>query len=207
MEKFIEGYNILKNQALEINDFTDTKISGTVTAKEDGRLFARTMHPAIGLYGLNHKDIWQETSHSRKKQDKAKGMETYKLDTRPCYAFKYVGKKAKIVNSTVSDGCEIDGEVNHSVISAGVKISKGARVIDSVIMSNVKIGKNVIIKKAVIGADAIISDGTQIGTVTAENNKHASPLCTNDIVLIEGGAKIHKNDIIPTGSMVEADLS
>jgi len=65
-----------------------------VTAKEDGKLYGRTMHPAIGLYGLNHKDIWQETSHSRKKQDKAKGMETYKLDTRPCYAFKYVGKKA-----------------------------------------------------------------------------------------------------------------
>lgn len=39
MEKFIEGYNILKNQALEINDFTDTKISGTVTAKEDGVLY------------------------------------------------------------------------------------------------------------------------------------------------------------------------
>ncbi len=119
----------------------------------------------------------------------------------------YIGKKAKIINSTISEGCEIDAEVNHSVISNGVTIEKGSRIIDSVIMSNVHIGKNVIIKKAVIGEGAVISDGAQIGTVNAAGeNKHASALCTHDIVLVEGGAKIHKNDIIPTGSMVEADL-
>ncbi len=39
MEKFIEGHNILKNQSLEVNEFTDTKISGTVTASEDGVLY------------------------------------------------------------------------------------------------------------------------------------------------------------------------
>ena len=117
----------------------------------------------------------------------------------------YIGKKAKVVNSTVSEGCEISGEVNHSVVSNGVIIEKGSRVIDSVIMSNVYIGKNVIIKKAVVGEGAVIGNGAQIGTVSAENNKHASELCTNDIILIEGGAKIRPKDVIPTGSMVEAD--
>ncbi len=39
MDKFIEGYNILKNQSLEVNEFTDTKISGTITSNENGVLY------------------------------------------------------------------------------------------------------------------------------------------------------------------------
>ncbi len=38
-EKFKEGYEILKKQSLNVGEFTDTKISGTVTAKEGGILY------------------------------------------------------------------------------------------------------------------------------------------------------------------------
>lgn len=117
----------------------------------------------------------------------------------------YVGKSAKIVNSTVTEGSIINGEVNNSIISAGVTIEKGARVINSVLMSGVTVKKNAIVKKSVIGENAIISENTQIGTITDANNKYASNFCTNDIVLIEDGVKTEKNQIIPTGSMVEKE--
>ncbi|MBE6782756.1 MAG: hypothetical protein E7536_01935 [Ruminococcaceae bacterium] len=39
MDKFLEGYEILKNQSLSVKEFTDTKISGTITAPEDGVLY------------------------------------------------------------------------------------------------------------------------------------------------------------------------
>lgn len=39
MEKFIEGYKILKKQSLDVKEFTDTKIKGTITAEEDGILY------------------------------------------------------------------------------------------------------------------------------------------------------------------------
>ncbi len=117
----------------------------------------------------------------------------------------YAGKSAKIINSTVTEGSIINGEVNNSIISAGVVVEKGARVINSVLMSGVKVGKNAIIKKSVIGENAIISENTQIGTITDKNNKYASNFCTNDIVLIEEGVKTQKNQIIPTGSMVEKE--
>lgn len=117
----------------------------------------------------------------------------------------YAGKSAKIINSTVTEGSIINGEVNNSIISAGVIIEKGARVINSVLMSGVKVGKNAIIKKSIIGENAIISENTQIGTITDKNNKYASNFCTNDIVLIEEGVTTQKNQIIPTGSMVEKE--
>ena len=39
MDKFIKGYKKLKTQSMSVKEFTDTKISGTVTANESGVLY------------------------------------------------------------------------------------------------------------------------------------------------------------------------
>ena len=116
----------------------------------------------------------------------------------------YVGQNAKITNSTVTEGCFIDGEIKHSVIFGGVELGEGSVVSDSVIMPGAKIGKNVVIEKAVIGADAVIGDGAKVGVNSSDDNKYASKLCTNDLVLIESGAEVGVEDDICKGSMVEA---
>ena len=113
----------------------------------------------------------------------------------------YVGQNAKITNSTVTEGCFIDGEIKHSVIFGGVELGEGS---DSVIMPGAKIGKNVVIEKAVIGADAVIGDGAKVGVNSSDDNKYASKLCTNDLVLIESGAEVGVEEDICKGSMVEA---
>ena len=116
----------------------------------------------------------------------------------------YVGQNAKITNSTVTEGCFIDGEIKHSVIFGGVELGEGSVVSDSVIMPGAKIGKNVVIEKAVIGADAVIGDGAKVGVYSSDDNKYASKLCTNDLVLIESGAEVGVEEDICKGSMVEA---
>lgn len=116
----------------------------------------------------------------------------------------YVGQNAKITNSTVTEGCFIDGEIKHSVIFGGVELGEGSAVSDSVIMPGAKIGKNVVIEKAVIGADAVIGDGAKVGVNSSNDNKYASKLCTNDLVLIESGAEVGVEEDICKGSMVEA---
>ena len=116
----------------------------------------------------------------------------------------YVGQNAKITNSTVTEGCFIDGEIKHSVIFGGVELGEGSVVSDSVIMPGAKIGKNVVIEKAVIGADAVIGDGAKVGVNSSDDNKYASKLCTNDLVLIESGAEVGVEEDICKGSMGEA---
>lgn len=116
----------------------------------------------------------------------------------------YVGQNAKITNSTVTEGCFIDGEIKHSVIFGGVELGEGSVVSDSVIMPGAKIGKHVVIEKAVIGADAVIGDGAKVGVNSSDDNKYASKLCTNDLVLIESGAEVGVEEDICKGSMVEA---
>lgn len=116
----------------------------------------------------------------------------------------YVGKNAKIINSTVTEGCYIDGEIKHSVVFGGVEVGEGAKIIDSVIMPGVRIGKGAVIQKTVVGADAVIGEKARIGVVDDENNKYASKYCTHGIVLVESGAVIEDNAEIAKESMVEA---
>lgn len=118
----------------------------------------------------------------------------------------YVGKGAKITNSTVTEGCSICGEVNHSVIFGAVSVGKGAVIEDSVIMPGAQIGDGAVLKKCVVGADARIGDKAMLG-VSDENpdNVYASKFCTRGIVLVEGGATVAKKADIPKGSMIVKD--
>ena len=74
----------------------------------------------------------------------------------------YLGKDANVKKSILVDGCRVFGSVEGTILSHGVTVGEGSIVKDSVIMSNVKIGKNVVIEKAMIGEGAIIKDNCKI---------------------------------------------
>lgn len=117
----------------------------------------------------------------------------------------YVGKGAKIINSTVTEGCSICGTINHSVIFGGVEVGEGTVINDSVIMPGAVIGNNAVIEKSVIGPEAVIGDGAKIGTVEKTDNPYASKMCTHGIVLVEGGAAVKAGAEIAKGSMIEIE--
>lgn len=118
------------------------------------------------------------------------------------YAPHYIGENAKVKNSNITEGCFIDGTVENSIISRDVQIGKGSVIKESVIMEGTVIGENVKIEKAIIGEGVIIPDGCEIGMSEEKNNKYESAMCTDGIVLIEGGVKLSKNTKVPKGSMV-----
>ena len=118
----------------------------------------------------------------------------------------FAAKGAVIRNSTITEGCEIAGEVQHSVISGGVKIGEGSVVVDSVVMPGAKIGNNVTIQKSVIGPNAVIEDGAQLGTHDDENNPYSSPMCTNGIVLVANDAVISANSKVARESMIKGTI-
>ena len=117
----------------------------------------------------------------------------------------YVGYGAKITRSTVTEGCTICGEVDHSVLFGGVSIGEGSVIKDSVILPGASVGNNVTIEKAVIGGEAVIEDGAKIGVTETDDNPYASKYCTHGIVLIEGGAVVAANMDVPKGSMIERE--
>ena len=132
-----------------------------------------------------------------------KGWNIYSRNT--ALAPQYVGKNAKITNSTVSQGCMIDGDVIHSVVFSNVEIGEGSKISDCVIMPDAKIGKNVKMYKTLVGSGAVIEDGAVLGVNEDEKSKYISGMCTHGLILIEGGATVAANADIPKGSMVEVE--
>ena len=76
----------------------------------------------------------------------------------------YLGANAEVKNSLVTDGCAIYGKVENSVILQNVYIGKNTVVKNSVIMPNAKIGDNITIDKAIVGDSAIIRKNSTVGT-------------------------------------------
>lgn len=106
----------------------------------------------------------------------------------PGMAPHYIAKGASVKDTLVTEGCEIYGVVNHSVIFAGVRIEEGANVRDSVIMPGAVIKRGAVVRRAIVAEDAVVGAGAVIGEETG------------DI------AVIGQNVTLPAGACVKAGL-
>ena len=105
-------------------------------------------------------------------------------------------------NSCVTEGCHICGYVDKSVISDGVTIEKGAKVIDSIIFPNAHIGEGAVIEKTIVGEGAKVGRGVVCGVHSGDENPNASNLITDGNVLINGNIEIEDGTVIFKNSMV-----
>lgn len=96
----------------------------------------------------------------------------------------FIGDKANVVNSIVSEGCCIHGTVENSILSGGVVVEEGAVVKDSVIMSDVLIKKNAAVYTSIIDSDAVVESGAVVGTKNASKD---------DITVIAKGTIVKKS--------------
>ncbi len=70
---------------------------------------------------------------------------------------------ADITNSLISDGCIIQGHVEHSVLSPGVRIGKGAVVRDSIILSDALVGRDSAIDYSILDKEVVVEPDCHIG--------------------------------------------
>lgn len=97
----------------------------------------------------------------------------------------YLAATAKVTSSIISEGCQIFGEVEHSVVFPGVYIGAGTKVTNSVIMPDVKIEADVIIDKAIIGRNAFISAGSCVIGGTVDGQQEIVVVAEDRVVLPE----------------------
>jgi glucose-1-phosphate adenylyltransferase len=75
----------------------------------------------------------------------------------------YISDKAVVENSMISEGCEVEGTIDFSVLFQNVVIEEGATVKDSIIMPNTVVKKGACIEYAIIGEGCTIEEGAHIG--------------------------------------------
>ncbi|MBE5787895.1 MAG: glucose-1-phosphate adenylyltransferase [Clostridiales bacterium] len=78
----------------------------------------------------------------------------------------YIAAEAKVDNCLVTEGCEIVGEITHSILSFGARVEAGAQVIDSVIMPGAVIKKGAVVRRAIVGENAVVSEDACVGEET-----------------------------------------
>lgn len=82
-----------------------------------------------------------------------------KISNQPPTKYK---TSSHVKNSTVANGCVIEGDVESSIIYRGVHIAEGAVVKNSIIMTNCQIGKDTVLENVILDKDVTINDGQKL---------------------------------------------
>ena len=111
----------------------------------------------------------------------------------------FTGENAQIVHSIVTEGCEIDGTVENSVLSSGVKVGTGANVIYSVLMPGAVVEEGATVEYAIVGENTVVHKNAHVGAPPDGTDAWGVATCGPDIEIREGaqvpaGAMIYKSE-------------
>ena len=75
----------------------------------------------------------------------------------------YVSESASVQNSMITEGCDVCGNIDFSVLFSDVTVEEGAVVRDSIIMPNTVIKKGAVVQYAIVAEGAVIEPGAVVG--------------------------------------------
>ena len=75
----------------------------------------------------------------------------------------YIGPTAEVSSSLISEGCEVYGKVENSVLFSGVTVEAGALVRDSVVMAGTRVASGAEVQRSIIDENCRIGEGAKVG--------------------------------------------
>lgn len=129
--------------------------------------------------------------------------ENWKIYSRnPVYPPHFSSESSKIENSMITEGCKISGEIDFSVLFAGVVVEEGAIVRDSIIMPNTVIKKGAVIEYAIIGEECVIGENVHIGARPEDIDDKESW----GVSVVGHEINISASTVIPAKSMISESV-
>lgn len=74
----------------------------------------------------------------------------------------YYGPDCRIADCVIADGCIIEGQADHCVLSRGVRVGKGASIKSCIVMQGSVIGENAVLENVIVDKWASISAGSEL---------------------------------------------
>ncbi len=114
----------------------------------------------------------------------------------------YIGDSAQVENSMISEGSNIYGKVDFSVLFSGVTVEEGAEIRDSIIMPGSRICRDAVVQYAIVAENAVIGEGAVVGArpETVENLKDWG------VSVVASGVHVGPECIIPAKAMIDTDI-
>ena len=113
----------------------------------------------------------------------------------------FVGSHATIENSMVSEGCEVDGFVDSSVVFYGAKVDQDAVVCDSVIMPGAHIGKGAVVQYAIVAENTYIGERCVVG----ERPEDVQDKDKWGVTVISANLSIPPKTVIPAKAIITGE--
>ncbi|MGN0172345.1 MAG: glucose-1-phosphate adenylyltransferase [Acutalibacteraceae bacterium] len=114
----------------------------------------------------------------------------------------YIADTAKVQNSMISEGGNIYGEVEFSVIFPGVTVEEGAKVYDSILMPGAHIKKNAKVQYAIIAENVEIGENAVVG----ERPEEMKNLDDWGVAVVANNVKVYDGAFVKAKAMIDADV-
>ena len=115
------------------------------------------------------------------------------------YRPQYIADSSKVENSLITNGCEVMGTLDYSILFENVTVEEGAVVEYSLVMPGAVIKKGARVQYAIVAEDVVVGENAAIGT---------QPVADDDWGITVIGAKLNvgKNAKIGAKKMITEDV-
>lgn len=114
----------------------------------------------------------------------------------------YIADSAKVQNSLITEGCNVYGTVDFSILFDNVTVEEGAVVKDSLIMPGAVIRKNASVQYSIIAENAVIGEGATVG----ERPEDVSDLTKWGVSVVGAGLSVAGGAKVPAGEMIRESI-
>lgn len=115
----------------------------------------------------------------------------------------FIGRDAVLKNCSITEGCEIYGTVENSIIFPGVIVGKGAVISNSVVMPDCVIGEGAVVDYSIIASNVAIGKDAQVGY----NKKVLRAGEHQEIAVVGQDLTVGAGAIVPAGAVVSEDVT
>jgi glucose-1-phosphate adenylyltransferase len=146
---------------------------GTLDAYYDAHMDLISVDPVFNLYNMDWPILsWHEPLPPAK------------------FVFDEDGRRGQAIDSMVCAGVVISGaSARRSVLSPGAHLHSWAEVEDAILMPGVDVGRNAVVRRAIVDKNVRIAEGAQIG-VDAEADRERFVVSDGGVVVIGKGAVV-----------------
>ncbi len=113
----------------------------------------------------------------------------------------YIAESAQVENSLITDGCEISGKVDYSILFKNVTVEEDAVVEYSLVMPGAVIKRGAKVQYAIIAENSVVEEGVVVGE---------EPAATGDenwgIIVVGDNITVGKNATISANKMITENV-
>jgi glucose-1-phosphate adenylyltransferase len=111
---------------------------------------------------------------------------------------------ADLRDSMITDSCEIRGQVQRSVLGAGVVVEEGACVVDSVILDDCWIRRDAVVERSILDKRVRVGAGAHIGIAEdGRANEEQPDVLSSGVTVVGKEARIPARQRIGTNCLID----